>query len=507
MSSLAIVASLAACSGATDTTVEEPLDDAGADGAPSPPDDAGARPDDGGGGSDAMPDAASDAGGDAAPDASSDAGPCVAGECLEGATCALDADCKSGACSALTKKCVTAPSCKGALGAAGVETCGSGEPGAPGAVVESCCRSLPLPTRTTRRLDRYEITAGRLRAFVAALAAANGGTPNVRAFAKAYAQANPTSQLGTVAAGYPGLLDVLPDSASPTAPLPLPVHLGAFPLDPMNALDGCYMEAGGFGHATYWQPVADVSPYGLEARKYARETLDAKPMNCVMPMMLATFCAWDGGELARTADFREVWGRNPVAVGTATVFVPWNAIQPVGDFNWRNGHGATCVPAGWPGCVNPQPYHYTFPAQGFVPADDDSPAIGAPGRFAKDVTKATSASGEGWLDVGGNLMEAAWPVGAVNPGANSIADVCDVSASPGPGDTACTRRGRNGVRRYAGALPHIALVGYSFEGHARRSEAYLASQDGAESRIVASDLKPITFQYGKVGGRCARPAP
>lgn len=507
-------ASLAACGG--DEEEQPPTEDVALDGGadeadgPSPVDEEDARASavDGGPGRDAT--VTGEAGADA--DAGPTCGAAIGRTCSEGEACGSDLDCASGACSELSKRCVVAPSCRGALGAAGVDTCGTGEPGAPGAVVESCCRSLPLPTRTTRRLDRYEITAGRLRAFIAALAASGGGTPNVRAFAKAYAVANPTSQLGTVASGYPGLLDVLPDQASPAAPLPLPVHLGAFPLDPMNTLDGCYMGVGSYGHATYWQPTADINPYGLGARKHAREALDQKPMNCVMPMMLAAFCAWDGGELARTADFREVWGRRAAAVGATTVYHPWTALLSVGEVNWRNGHGAACSPAGWPGCVNPQPTHYTFPTldaegQASNPANDDSPAIGAPGRFSKDVTFVTSASGEGWYDVGGNLMEAAWPVGAVNAGAGAVTDVCDASASAAAGQTACTRTGNAGVRRFVGALPHIALVGYSFEGHARRSEAYLASTDGAESRIAAGDLKPITFQYGKVGGRCARPAP
>jgi hypothetical protein len=47
-------------------------------------------------------------------------------------------------------------------------------------------------------------------------------------------------------------------------------------------------------------------------------------------------------------------------------------------------------------------------------------------------------------------------------------------------------------------------VGYSFEGHARRSEAYLSSTTGNEALIGTGDLKPVSFQYGKVGGRCAR---
>lgn len=440
-----------------------------------------------------------------------DCGGPSAPKCGDGGGCALDTDCESAVCGA-SKTCVLARSCRGASGPAGVDTCGPGEPGEPGARAESCCRSLALPRRTTRRLDRYEITAGRLRAFIEALAAEGGGVPNVRAFAKAQAAANPASQLGVVAASAPGLLDVLPDHAGTAPPVPLPVHLGAFPLDPMNALDGCFVGPGAFGHATYWQPPEDLAPLGIGypsaspdgVRKYPRSVLDAKPVNCVMPLMLAAFCAWDGGELARTEDYREVWGRRPHAVGAQTVFVPWSELQPIGKFNWRNGHGAAC-PLPWPGCVNPQPYHFVSPSAGFTPGDDDTPAIGAPGRFVDDITALTSANGEGWLDIGGNLMEAAWPIGAVSTGPSPIADVCDVSASPGPGETGCSRRGRAGVRRYAGALPHVALVGFSFEGHARRSEAFLASQTFDESLLVPADLKPVTFQYGKVGGRCARP--
>jgi hypothetical protein len=95
----------------------------------------------------------------------------------------------------------------------------------------------------------------------------------------------------------------------------------------------------------------------------------------------------------------------------------------------------------------------------------------------------------------------------VNPGPNAIQDVCDVTTTAGAGQTACTRRTINGVRRFAGALPHAALVGYSFEGHMRRSEGYLAANAPNDANLMPGDLKPVTFQYGKVGGRCARPAP
>jgi hypothetical protein len=276
-------------------------------------------------------------------------------------------------------------------------------------------------------------------------------------------------------------------------------------IDNYNGIRGCYNGTGSGSANTYWMDDLRKGDFGLPTHAIPQAQADKKPLNCAMPMMYVAFCAWDGGELARTVDYHEIWGRRPTAVGATNVFIPWAALLNVGDFNWRNGHGLACSPSAWPGCVNPQPIHYFFPAGG-DPANDDTPAIGAPGRFPLDITATTSANGEGWYDVGGNLMEAAWPVGTVNPGVNQIRDVCDQTAGVGPGDTECSRQNgnRTGVLRYTGDLPHIALVGYSFEAHARRSEGYLASLDGAETRIGAGDLKPITFQYGKVGGRCAR---
>ena len=91
--------------------------------------------------------------------------------------------------------------------------------------------------------------------------------------------------------------------------------------------------------------------------------------------MALAFCAWDGGELARTSDYREVWGVQSTAVGAATVFHPWNQLLSIGQFNWRNGHGDACPIPGWPGCQNPQPTFYRIPATGSTAADDDAPVV------------------------------------------------------------------------------------------------------------------------------------
>ena len=76
----------------------------------------------------------------------------------------------------------------------GGTTCGIGEFGDANKTHESCCKSLPVAGFTDPDepgkavyLDKYEITAGRMRAFVDAIAAANGGTPNIKGYIAAHA--------------------------------------------------------------------------------------------------------------------------------------------------------------------------------------------------------------------------------------------------------------------------------------------------------------------------------
>jgi hypothetical protein len=409
-------------------------------------------------------------------------------------------------------------SCRGGPGP-GITTCGATE-----TTNDDCCTSLTLPKTTTRTLDKYEITAGRMRAFVSA-------TPNIRKFANDFATANPTSQLGKVLTGFPktanfgSYLDTLPDHTGTATPLDEAVFLGAFPVDAINVEDGCFVQPGGYGAATFWQPPENLKPYGIGVakdgtRKYPQAEYDKKSLNCVSALMLATFCAWDGGELATTSDFHEVWGTQKVVLPGpgATVFVPWDTGTPAAvlawsQFNWRNGHDGAC-PTGWPGCVTPANVFYTYPTTpAVVPADDDAPEIGAPGRFPKDVTKAKSpdAPNVGWYDIGGNLMDLAWPNGSGKLGVPATKDFCDTSAGNTgvPAADKCNRNQsatdlRPGTLRYQGNTPGVALVGYSFEVHARRSEAYLSAAIDDETLIATGDIKPAHFQYGKIGGRCSR---
>ncbi|MCL2723381.1 MAG: hypothetical protein FWD69_02995 [Polyangiaceae bacterium] len=81
--------------------------------------------------------------------------------CAAGRACNVHADCQSDGC-AYDKKCAVGRSCTQQFGG---DTCGAGEIGDPGAVHESCCARAPLDG-TEVQIDKYLVTAGRMRAFI-----------------------------------------------------------------------------------------------------------------------------------------------------------------------------------------------------------------------------------------------------------------------------------------------------------------------------------------------------
>ena len=128
--------------------------------------------------------------------------------CAQGKNCKADTDC-NGACN-YKNQCVDMPSCKKQHGG---DTCGYGDlgngqtethmtatdPSAAGH--EDCCRTLPVAGYTdpnqvgkTVYLDKYEITAGRMRAFLEAIGggadAVTGGTNPKPANIKSWAGAH-----------------------------------------------------------------------------------------------------------------------------------------------------------------------------------------------------------------------------------------------------------------------------------------------------------------------------
>jgi formylglycine-generating enzyme required for sulfatase activity len=381
--------------------------------------------------------------------------------------CSASGDCRTPSVCSPEGKCQP-PSC-GTAEAAGIKTCGTGEPGQGNAVHENCCRSLTLPTRTTRALDKYEITAGRFRSF------ANAVGPNVRQWVSNFKAANPGTQLANLAS--PAVLQLYP-GALRGQNLNFIAHM-SLDIDNYNGIRGCYNGNGSSGHNTYWQEANNLTEYGIPARPLAREVTDAKSLNCAMPIMFAAFCAWDGGELATLADMQDAWGPSAYPWGATDIQRP--------NYNWCNGRRGT---GGWM-CQNTtlgdQGIFYQFPA-GTDQTLDQSPLIAGPGRFPMDATARTSANGQRWYDLYGNVAEYTGDF----QGASQ--EFCDFSGAPAAGATTCTRSlkpaGSIGTR-YTG-LPTTGIIGSSWEGH----------QYGRGQAVAFA----VTFQYGKFGGRCVRPA-
>jgi hypothetical protein len=196
---------------------------------------------------------------------------------------------------------------------------------------------------------------------------------------------------------------------------------------------------GSFGFPTYWytatvlahdgeMPRADgVSAAGTKVP--AKDLLDVKSMNCITNVMLAAFCAWDGGQLA-TTEVLDYVTQTPPFLGNVSgcgtqiddhgellgnVFT--HTVQsggpcaPVGLINATFDAGGALPVPGSP--LNAPNYHYpdlgeqTFDKAWQISAPGRaSLALGANGEAA-DVIRLHPGD-EPWMDLAGNLSEAAF---------------------------------------------------------------------------------------------------
>lgn len=243
-----------------------------------------------------------------------DCGGASAPACAPGKRCAQPSDCTIGACG-VDGRCPVSPSCTARTGAG--DHCGPNHD-------ESCCASARVPATgdavvytanawnlTARvspfRLDKYEVTVGRLRAFFDAM----GGDP----------QSNFEKTVGAGAGAHPKI----PGSgwrSSWNKRLPsrwADIHSRYG--DPAEALDGaqyCMRGAGGEWGTTTWRRTPDANPK-LE------DNFELKPVVCLDWYTLFAFCAWDGGRLPTHAE----WG---LAAGDDAGFVyPWGNDAPTAE--------------------------------------------------------------------------------------------------------------------------------------------------------------------------------
>ncbi|MCL2779328.1 MAG: hypothetical protein FWD73_15140 [Polyangiaceae bacterium] len=385
--------------------------------------------------------------------------PTNAPRCDVGFGCAVDSDCTSNGCSLTMKKCVEAASCKVQYGG---QTCGPNG-------TEDCCRSLPVTgyappvgdplyplNGKTVYLDKYEITAGRMRAFVDAVTANRGGVPDIKSYMAAnrparwnlaweavlpsaysgtqpgvtYEIRNPTpSQANSGALFgnlYPGA-DVVPSQygvwntpstgayAVMNGPQTIypsivntfgeqtffpeyPLNYTIQPYPPDYAVShnlNCANNPGSYGFGTYW--------LAQSGKQFPQSEMDMRALNCTTNAMFTAFCAWDGGQLV-TEDVMTY-----VVNGTTW---PSGSCAGINGKACRIGSaGGDCVGLNLKSdsigaCLNLDPYYSPNTNNDM----DDSGRIFPPGRLADsknpviDIVQ-INAGDEGWYDLKGNLME------------------------------------------------------------------------------------------------------
>lgn len=366
-----------------------------------------------------------------------DCGGTLAPKCVASKGCLADRDCVSSACSPTRKQCLEGPSCRATVGG---ETCGIGEVGA-GANHESCCKTLPVTGYSDPRqpgkavfLDKYEITAGRMRTFVSAVSAV-AGAPNIKAFMAAnrparwvngwenalpasaegqtesYAITDPTtdplypgpdryllnrtqSSWGVNTGNYtfqPGLYVSL---LTPGAGFFPEYYAGAgWPNAEYAAThnQNCSTTVGSYGYGTFYLPDNVAMAYTGGRRYFTQDQMDVKSLSCATFAMMAAFCAWDGGQLAT----QEVW--DYVSANGSRITVNGQTPSCSNGIN-SGGDGTTRCD----GIAQPLVYYY--PPDGGN-TFDASARIAAPGRVAADLVE-LSPGVEGWRDMKGNVLEA-----------------------------------------------------------------------------------------------------
>jgi formylglycine-generating enzyme required for sulfatase activity len=198
-------------------------------------------------------------------------GPDPGPRCAADKACNANSDCSSDGCN-YEKKCAISASCTTHMGG---DTCGPND--VSGMKQESCCTKVDAGPY---KLDKYQITAGRMRAMVERL----GGN------LKGYAMGLPAGKWNQADT------DELPASTAEVNDA-----LGSFGMagKPKRSCDrtGAGGVGFGFGGHTYWTP-----PNGSDKSDFSKDTLDQKTLNCVSWPMIKLLCVFDGGHMITKAE-------------------------------------------------------------------------------------------------------------------------------------------------------------------------------------------------------------
>jgi hypothetical protein len=419
--------------------------------------------------------------------------------CGTGKLCTASTDCLSQGCN-FEGKCASGRTCKQRFGG---NTCGAGEVGAAGAQHEDCCKRVLVKNGLDGDfvVEKYLITAGRMRAFV------NELDGKVRTYMTANAPAwwNPawTAYLPNSWDGRePAPVGNANDNLRT---VPLGEHINIYStyaqlaggiVQDAPANQGCYLP--GVGHPTFYVPkdphqVLGKGNYqganGIYGDNYNRwltqDQLDTLPLNCTNYVMLAALCAYEGGQVISDREYSFIYDDDgavtfsgPGGIDINTSLYPWGNADPAGGFVSGVGKigpatvGFTNVPC--PTCNTDRinwRFAYEYPATPAVPANasfDQANRISAPGRYPIGASRPFT-NGERIQDISGLYIESTRTSGG------------DLATTLSFGDNDAANDRNVTLRR-------VRWRGGSWEGHGVTG--------------VYPNQFSIMAKYGKMGTRC-----
>lgn len=316
-----------------------------------------------------------------------DCGGMHAPKCATNLKCSVNADCQSDACR-YDHVCIPGSdrSCTGHFGG---DTCGKGEVDSPNAEHESCCTKLTIPSGV--QVDKYKVTAGRMRAMVEST---NG---DLRSW-----YINHRDSLAEVVRGQlDPFVEFLPDGMQ-GGEYTIDRQLGSWIwiTDQPSTRHGCYIK--GTGTHTYWMSPEVNKVYGDVEHGFSQDVLDTKPIQCLTMPMAAAFCAWDNRKLQTFEENKTIfgsarfpWGDLPEPGGYRTISGVWTLAGPA---DLRFGTTAPACPTCLDNLTN-WTNNYEYPPRNPNALYDYSYWISAPGRFPMD------EGPYGHRDVAGTLIE------------------------------------------------------------------------------------------------------
>jgi hypothetical protein len=261
-----------------------------------------------------------------------DCGGAACPACGSGKACMQPTDCASAGCN-YDKKCAVGRSCTRHYGG---DTCGAGGAGGDGNENwEDCCaRANVTVAGNVVSVDKYQVTAGRMRAFLEDVnydvrgfvqgARAAGKVPVIPGGAKTVLEADWDMYLPTSFAGNADNAELLGCAQKDCLPLGNPActcnpgtsfrgiysavsrHLGGFIFNGnAQTSTGCYVGSPGTHAFRFPDGVQDGT---APAPSHGQDLYDTKSMNCVDYLVGQAFCVWDGGRLESIPEWQAIYG-------------------------------------------------------------------------------------------------------------------------------------------------------------------------------------------------------